>query len=277
MYKFAIFTFLLGVLWVSCKPTRDDDIQLPNAPDAPQFSVEMLGNDSNRMVIKDLSMGNFQRLWDLPGGTPKTSSKAIDTVFYNKTGVFKVTLFVSKSDGSGTASASKTATILKDAALTCNPKLALLTGDCEPMGKCWTLSRAAGAVKVGPTYDDYSWFTSLVNGLQDSQYDDGFCFTFPNLVFQNRNNGASVDPWDGYQAKAHEPGVSDFTFLPNTGTNNRDQIILADDQFMGVWDCDNVLDIVKLTANELIVRGKQREKNGTPKPEGWFELVFIPQ
>lgn len=278
MYKKAFLLIgLAGISLVGCKPDRDDDIQLPAAPDAPNFSVEMVQGDSNRVVIKDLSEGNFQRLWDLPGGTPKNSTKAIDTVFYNKIGDYKITLYVSKTDGSGSPSATKTVNILKDAPLTCSPKLALLTGDCDPAGKCWTLSHDAGSVKVGPTYDDYSWYTSPVNGLQDSQYDDGFCFTFENLVFQNKNNGGSVDPWDGYQTKSYDPGVSDFVFLEGTGISGRDQIILQDDQFMGVWDCDNVLDVTKLTATELIVRGKQREKNGTPKTEGWFELKFVAQ
>ncbi len=273
LFFIAITTFLV----IGCKPDRDDDFQLGPGAAAPEFSVEVLASDSNRVLIKDLSTGNFQRLWSLPGGTPKTSTKAIDTVFYDKAGEYAITLFVSKSDGSGTPSATKKVVILTDAPLTCSPKLALLTGDCGPAGKCWTLTHAAGAVKVGPTYDDYSWYTSPANGLQPEQYDDGFCFTFENFVFQNRNNVASVNPWNGYQAEAYDPGISDFTFLEGTGTNGRDQIILADDQFMGVWDCDNVLDVMKLTATELVVRGRQRNQNGTPKPEGWFELSFVPQ
>ena len=132
-------------------------------------------------------------------------------------------------------------------------------------------------MKVGPTYDDYSWFTSPVDGLQNEQYDDGFCFTFEGQVFQYKNNSATVNPWNGYQAEAYDPGISDFTYLEGTGISGRDQILLADDQFMGVWDCDNLLDVVKLTATELIVRGRQREQNGTPKAEGWFELKFVPQ
>ena len=277
MQKSLFFIAIAGCLIFGCKPARDDDFQLPGAAAAPQFSVELLSGDSNRVVIKDLSDGNFQRMWTLPGGTPKTSTKAIDTVFYDKAGEYAITLFVSKSDGSGTPSATQKIVILNNAPVACGPKLALLTGDCAPGGKCWTLSHAAGAVRVGPTYDDYSWFTSAVNGLQAEQYDDGFCFTFENLVFQNKNNVASVNPWNGYQAEAYDPGVSEFSFLEGTGISGRDQIVLADDQFMGVWDCDNVLDIVKLTATELVVRGRQREQNGTPKPEGWFQLSFVPQ
>jgi len=97
------------------------------------------------------------------------------------------------------------------------------------------------------------------------------------LVFQNGKNGASVDPWNGYTPVPLEPGMASFEFREGTGTLGRDQIVLPDDQFMGVWDCDNVLDVVSLSANELIVRGRQRAQNGTPLAQGWFELRFVPQ
>jgi hypothetical protein len=277
MKNILLFALLLALTIWACKPNRDDDVQLPAAPDAPNFSVEMLPGDSNRVVVKDLSEGNFQRLWNFVGGAPKNSTRALDTVFFDKKGEYVITLFVSKNDGSGTPSASKKVVILTDAPVTCTPKMAMLTGDCNVAGKCWTLSADAGAVKVGPTYDDFSWYTSPVGGLQNEQYDDGFCFTFENLVFQNRNNGASIDPWDGYKVKTYDPGVSSFEFKEGTGILGRDQILIADDQFMGVWDCDNVLDVVKLTASELIVRGRQRAQNGTPLAQGWFELRFVPQ
>lgn len=278
MYKYLFFLISFSsLLVVGCAPDRDDVIQLPSPADAPDFSIEPVEGDSNRFIIRDLSDGNFQRLWDLPGGAPTTSSKAVDTVFYNKAGDYTITLFVSKSDGSGTPYTAKKVTVLIDAPLVCGPKLAILTGDCAPEGKCWTLSHEAGAVRVGPTYDDYSWFTSTENGLQDAQYDDGFCFTFEGAVYQNKNNGASVNPWDGYQVQALDPGISTFIFQEGTGINNRDQIIITDDQFMGVMDADNVMDVITLTETELVVRMRIRAQDGTPNAEGWFELTFVPQ
>lgn len=274
--KTLLLIALSGLFVAGCKPERDNDIQLPPSSDAPQFSMSFVEGDSNRVVLTDLSTGNFQRIWDLPGGSPKTSIKAVDTVAYSTAGDYTITLFVSKTDGSGTPSASKKVHIASDAPLTCSPKLALLT-DCGGVGKCWTLSHAAGAVKVGPTYDDYSWYTSPVDGLQAAQYDDGFCFTFDGLVFQNKNNGGSVDPWNGYAVKPYDAGVSEFTYLVGTGISGRDQIVLPDDQFMGVWDSDNVLDVVTLTADELVVRAKQRDQNGAPLAQGWFELHFVRQ
>jgi PKD repeat protein len=277
LHKTLFYIAISGLLFASCKPNRDDDFPLPPTPAAPEFSITPLPGDSNTWVIKDLSTGNFQRLWDLPGGTPKSSVKAIDTVVYGKAGNYTITLFVSKADGSGTPSASKKISLTKDANLACTPALAALTGNCSPAGKCWTLSHAAGAVKVGPTYDDYSWYTSPVNGLQAEQYDDGFCFTFQDLVFQNKNNGTSIDPWNGYVPKVYNPGVSSFAYLTGTGTNGRDQIQIPDNQFMGVWDSDNLLDVVQLTATDLIVRTRQRDPNGVPLAQGWFELHFVPK
>ncbi|MCC6413849.1 MAG: hypothetical protein IT270_19525 [Saprospiraceae bacterium] len=274
--KKILFAAVLAGLWFGCTPDRDDDIQLPPASDAPQFSMAFVEDDSNRIVVRDLSDGNFQRVWDFPGGIPKSSTKAVDTVLYIEKGTFVVTLFTSKLDGSGTPSSSQSVTILKDAPLSCSGALSLLTG-CSSAGKCWTLSRDAGAVKVGPTYDDYSWFTSPVDGLQNEQYDDGFCFTFDGFVFQNRNNGASIDPWNGYAVTPYTWDLSTFEYRLGTGTNNRDQILIPDEQFMGVWDADNLLDVVKLTETELIVRARQRAQNGAPAAEGWFELRFVPQ
>lgn len=209
------------------------------------------------------------------GGHSRASTKALDTVLYAKAGEFVITLHVSKSDGSGTPSSTKKVTILREMHLS----HVILSWPCSqeiagPGGKCWTFSHTAGAVKVGPTYDDYSWYTAPEG---KRPYDDGFCFTFENLVFQNKNNGSSVDPWDGYKVKPYDPGVADFIFLEGSGISGRDQLLIPDDQFMGVWDSDNLLDIVSLTETELIVRARQRDPAGVPLAQGWFELVFLPQ
>ncbi|MBK9984822.1 MAG: hypothetical protein IPP15_21070 [Saprospiraceae bacterium] len=255
---YLTLTFILGC-FVACAPDRDNDFNLSPAPSAPQFTAKVLEADSNRVVVTSLSDDNFQLLWDLPGGNPKTSNQKMDTILYTDIGEYTITLFVSKTDGSGTVSASQKITILRDAPLVCSPKLALLTG-CSSAGKCWTFSTAAGAVKVGPTYGDFSWYTSPVNGLQDAQYDDHYCFTFLHFVFQNKNSGQSVNPWNGYAAEDYNPGVSEFQFLEGTGMEGRDQIIIPDDQFMGTWDTDNVMDVISLTETELVIRATYAHK-----------------
>ncbi len=274
--KTYLFTLLI-LLVIACKPDRDNDFTLEDLSAQPTFSVEPVSGDSNRWVVKDLTPGAFQRLWDLPGGNPKTSNDVLDTVYFAKAGDYTITLYTSLSDGTGTSSRVQKINVPYDGVPDCTPKMALLTGDCGTPGKGWTFSRAAGAVKVGPTYDDFSWYTAPENGLQDAQYDDRFWFTFDGQKFENRNNGASVNPWNGYAAEGYAPGVSEFTFLEGTGINGADQILLPDDQFMGVWDADNLMDIIKLTATELVVRTRTRNQAGVPNAEGWFELHFVAQ
>lgn len=274
--KISLFALAGLVLFCqSCTPSRIDEMSQEGAPQVPEFTLVPTADNPNKFVVTDLSQGNFQRLWSAPAGTPKTSKLVSDTILFSKMGEYKITLWVSKEDGSGSAFITKTVKVDQDAALSCSPKLALLTGDCNLGGKCWTMSKEAAALVVGPTYDDFSWYTAPADGLQPQQYDDRFCFTFENLVFENRNNGLSVNPWDGYKAVVAEWGKSEFQFLEGTGISGRDQIVLEDLQWMGVWDCDNVLDIIQLTSTKLVVRGRQRAPNGDALSEGWFQLNFV--
>lgn len=102
-----LFSILSMALWIwSCDPFREDPIDLGPSPEAPQLSVEILPNDPNRVVVHDLSEGFFQRLWEMPNGEPAASTKATDTVFYRKAGVYTITLHASKIGGSGTSFAT---------------------------------------------------------------------------------------------------------------------------------------------------------------------------
>jgi len=277
------FAWYFGFFWLglviaglmACTPERDDAYSLNEGSGEASFRIYALQSDSNSFVIEDMTTSGFQRVWHTPGGIPATSVSQKDTILFTKKGRYKVSLHVSMSDGSGTRVRSEWIEVAKDAALTCDGKIALLTGGCQAGGKCWTLSREAGAVRVGPSYDDYSWFTSAQNGLQNTQYDDSFCFTFDGLLYENRNAGLSVNPWDGYKAVSYNPGVSSFTIQNGSGFNGRDQLIIPDNQFMGVWDADNVLDIVQLTSTKLVVRTRICSSSGVPNPEGWFELTFV--
>jgi len=270
---FVICFILAGI--IACTPDRDDDYTLKEGTGEVLFTISPLQNDANLFVVEDGTINGFQRIWHTPGGIPATSSRMKDTILFTKKGRYNVRLHVSMLDGSGTRVASKWIDVAKDAELTCDGKLSMLTGNCQEGGKCWTLSREAGAVRVGPSYDDYSWFTSVQNGLQNSQYDDSFCFTFEGLKYENRNAGLSVNPWDGYKAVSYNPGVSSFTIQNGSGINGRDQLIIPDNQFIGVWDADNVMDIVQLTASKLVVRTRICSSSGAPNPEGWFELTFV--
>lgn len=270
---FAVLLILATLL--SCDPQIDDDIDLGPLPAPPEFSVTMVPGDSNRFVVQDLYENSFERLWTFEGGDPRTSELETDTVFYAKAGTYKITLYIAEYGGDGTSKSSQTVTVVKDVASECGEMIALLTGDCGPEGKCWTFSTEAGAVTVGPTYGSSQWFSSPEGGLQPEQYDDSFCFFFEGNLFEYRNNGATISPWDGYVPVAYAPPPGDWLYREGTGMNGADQIILPDEHFMGVWDSDNILDVVFLTEDALVVRTRIADQQGNPAAEGWFELHFV--
>ncbi len=82
------FAFLLAL--AACAPVEEDDIELPDQPAAPTFSMEYLSGDSNRVIVKDISAGFFDHTFDFPGGIPAKSKRAVDTVFYTKAGDYLI-------------------------------------------------------------------------------------------------------------------------------------------------------------------------------------------
>ncbi len=284
--KNTIYLVFLSILvFTACEPFQDDDVDLGTAPTAPEFSVEVSQDDPNTLIVKDLSTGNFSRVWNFgenaDGQKPlkKTSTEAIDTVTYLKAGDYTITLYVAGENGGGTAQNSQTVTIADDAVAGCTGTVALLTGDCLPTGRCWTFSQVGGAISVGPNQGDGSWYSSPAAGLVPEQYDDNFCFFLDGQVFDYQNNGLTVNPFDGYQAQAFTyPADLTWTFSPGTGTNGNDQIILAPGLFMGVRDASNVLDIVTISETELVVQAPIVNQDGTLNSNnGWFELYFVAQ
>ncbi len=263
------------IILAACDPEMDEDITLGPLPEPPAFSVEIVPGDSNRVVVKDLSSGNFDRLWTFEGGEPATSGLAEDTVFFAKAGVYTVTLHVAANGGNGTASASEEVTILTDAEVACDETIALLTGDCEAAGKCWMFTTSAGAITVGPTYGSSDWFTSNEGSLDPAQYDDRWCFFFEDRTFVYENNGATVNPWEGYVPVPYDPPPASWSFRPGAGQDGVDQIALSEGYFMGVWDSGPKLDIVTLTETELVVRAYIVDQEGNQAAEGWFELHFV--
>jgi PKD repeat protein len=284
--KKLTYLFILSVFaFVACEPYQDVDIELGAAASVPDFSIEYAQGDSNTIIVKDLSSGNFSRVWDFgenaDGQSPlkQTSVLTVDTVTYIKAGTYTISLYVSAGTGGGTAQNSKTITVANDAVTGCTGTVALLTGDCLPSGRCWTFSQVAGAVTVGPSQGDGSWFTSTAAGLEADQYDDSFCFFLDNTEFQYNNNGLTINPFNGYAAESFA-GVSDptWTFSEGTGTGGSDQIILPLGMFLGVRDASNVYDILTISETELIVQAPIINEDGTPNVNnGWFELYFIAQ
>jgi hypothetical protein len=267
------FAFLLAL--AACAPFEESDIDLPAQPAAPLFTAEFLSGDSNRVVVTNLSTGFFDFTFDLPGGIPAQSKRAVDTIFYTNAGDYVITLFASGEGGGGVSQSSKIVSIANDATAQCDPMVSLLTGDCETPGKCWTFTHAAEAIRVGPTPGSEEWYKSPVNGLQDAQYDDQFCFFFEGAKFQYANNGLTVDPWAGYTAVPFTPPTNQtWLITKGTGDGGKDQIILPVGAFIGTWDSGPVYDIATLTETELVLRSPIKNQDGTPGT-GWFEFTLV--
>jgi len=268
--KKSLLLLGMALAFNACAPYEDDDITLPAAPGAPSITVELVNGDPNRVVVKDVSGGFFARVWEFPGGTPAKSTLAIDTVFYQSKGDYLVTLYASSEGGGGTSSVTQSINIAQDAQPACDPQTGLLTGDCETPGRCWTLTHAAGAVRVGPTPGSSEWYTSPVNGLQAAQYDDAFCFYFAGGHFQYNNNGQTVDPWNGYNPVNFAPPTNlNWVISKGSGEGGSDQLILPEGAFLGVWDSGPVYDIVSVSETQLVVRSQIVDT------AGWFELTFV--
>ena len=259
--------------FLACDPSIDEQIALPAQPEAPTISIEQLDDGSNRVVITDLSSGFFSRVWDLPGGTPNTSTLVSDTILYQKAGEYAITLHSAKEAGGGTTSVSQSVSFAEDAILACTDEITNLTGGCDNLlGKCWIFSQVAGAISVGPTPGSTEWYTSPEGGLVPEQYDDRFCFTFEASSFQYKNNGSTIDPYNGYAAVEIDPPTDLTYFLsPGGGDNGETRIVLPEGAFMGVMDSGPLYDIVFLTENELVVRSE------IVGGAGWFDLYFKAQ
>ena len=131
------------------------------------------------------------------------------------------------------------------------------------------MSKAVGAVGVGPIPGSTEWYKSPVNGLQAEQYDDSFCFALSG-GFTYKNNGLTVDPWNGYTPIPYNPPKDQTWILnPTGGLEGVPRLTLTEGAFLGVWDASNVYDIVSITDTEMIVQ--------TPflKGGGWFQLTLV--
>ena len=270
--KYYSFLLLAAItLFAACDPSIEDDIEIPGLPDAPMMSLEVSPDNPNRIIVRDLSSNSFSRVWDLPGGTPSRSSLTTDTILYQKAGEYEITLHAAAIGGGGTSFATANISIEEDAVVECSDEITFLTGGCDnPSGKCWTFSRAAAAVIVGPDPGSSEWFSSPESGLQDVQYDDSFCFTFDGFRFQYINNGQTIDPFNGFAPFDFDPPTDLTYFLQEGGgLNGETRIVLPDDAFIGVLDSGPLYDIIVLTDTELIVRSQ------ILGGEGWFDLTLI--
>lgn len=272
--SFISYILFLCGMYISCNPVEQDDIKLGPLPAPPDFSFKYVEGDSNRIVVTDLSANSFIRLWSSTGAVPANSTKVSDTLYFAKAGTYAISLYISEKGGNGTSSSSKNVTISQDAETPCTGPVSLLTGECSNTGKCWKFSTVAGAITVGSGYGAGDWYTSPAAGLVASQYDDRWCFLFDGTKFDYRNQGKTVNPWAGYADVNFTPVAGPWTYSIGTGQNGADQILLNPGQFIGTMDSYHVLDVVKLTKDELIVRTPIRDQSSNVVA-GWFEFHLV--
>lgn len=273
--KLSVYIILIGIAVsaVSCAPFVAEDIDIGPLPGAPDFSAEILASDPNKVVIRDISETFFSRVWDIPGGAPGRSTEILDTITYTKAGTYTITMYAASETGGGTSSVTKSVTIAQDLVIACDSLVSLLTGECQGVGRKWTFSKDAGAVSVGPNPYSTEWYSSPPNGLQPEQYDDVYTFFFDGSTFVYENNGATVDPCQGYQALPYNiPANMQWSLTPGAGVSGENRITLPDDIFMGVLDSGPFYDIISVTETELILHSPIRPC--APGTVGWFTLRF---
>lgn len=263
---------MLIFIAIGCTPQEDEGITLGPQPDAPAFSWQVLEDDPNRVAIHMDAVDVFDFVWALPGGTPNSSTREFDTIFYATAGQYEITLHGSSTSGNGTSSKTEIVTIAQDATIECDENLDLLTDACS--SKCWRISEAPGAIVVGPSPLSSEWFSS--NGIEPTQADDRWCFVFDGAVWDYQNNGSSFSACQGYVEDPNYPvptGVS-FSLLPSDTEYSEYKIVLnSDDAWMGVEDSGPVYEIVSMTEEELVLLTATKPCDGAPS-NGWFTLTF---
>ncbi len=254
--NFLYFSSFIAILCIltSCEPHEVDDIELP-APPTADFAYEYWADNANYVIFTSTGDEGFQYFWDY--GTGLTSTLKTDTAYFPVAGVYEVSLTVSNRGGAGTATQS--VTIAQSDNALCNDNTTiLLTGGCNDVdGNRWTFSTVAGAVIVGPTRGSSEWYSSPENGLDADQADDTYDFIFDDNQFDYNNNGLTIYPECGYEAKPFptDPDAR-WTLSPGTGFQGVDQIILPDGAFMGTKDSGPIYDILSISETELVVESE---------------------
>lgn len=270
-YTIALISVLL---LFQCE--NPDDYQLQGEiPEAPEFSLEPLNDETNRFVVTDLSVGNINRLWEFGADArPKTSTLVSDTVQYPKLGSYTIKLHVAAEDGSGTNVSEKSIVVDMDADLGCEGDFLLFTNECA-IG-CWSFDTNPGAVKVGPSPLSGEWFTS--GNLEPTQLDDVWCFNGEDFTIDYQNNGSSFSACQGYIEDPNFPvapiAENIFEYLPGEGVQGKDRLSLLNEiSFFGVEDSGTTYDIVEINETHMTIVSPLKPCDGAPST-GFFTLAF---
>jgi len=265
MKKYIAYLGLI-IAFSACNEAIDYGLEA-DLPEKPDFKIEGVDGDPNSFVVTDLSEGNFSRTWDFGVGTPATSTLRSDTVFYNRAGVYDVTLHIASESGGGTAFNTQAITVEMDVE---GCQLLFLNEDCST--KCWRLSGEPGSVKVGPIPFSGEWYTSP--DITPTQADDQWCFS-EDGTFEYFNGGASFSACAGFvDIEDYEiPEDMTYTFSPGAGFDGMDRIVISD-LWMGVEDSGNSYDIIEVSEDEIMFLTPTKPCDGAPT-NGWFTLTFL--
>ncbi len=271
-YIIFLFSIILIGTFTSCDSYVEDGIDLPALPDDPTFTLEEDPNNPNRIIVKFSEEGFFSHVWDLPGGTPTTSTLNVDTIFYVKAGMYDITLNAAATDGGGTASSTQSIIIAEDAVIECDDNLTLLTDECT--SKCWRLAQTPGAISVGPTPLSSEWFSS--SDLDGAQVDDLWCFDFDGAAFRYMNNGNTFSSCANFSVIENYPIPANMTYsvVPSDSEFSSLKILLPEEFWMGVEDSGNEYEIIELSEDQMVLLTTIAPCDGTPSP-GWFTLTFL--
>lgn len=280
-YNKLFFLLLLTLgTFASCDPYEEDDINIGNLPEAPTFTASVDPTNANKIVITNTSEGFVDFVWDIDGGiglvgTPNVSTLSHDTVLFSAMGTYDITLYATKSGGSGTSFSTQTFVIDENAVLECDDKFSLLTNGCTV--QCWKLSNIAGAINVGPAELSSEWFSSPEDGHDPSQADDTWCFSFEDVSWTYNNNGSTFSACQGFVEDPAYPVPTGVNFnVVDSGTTFSDyKIILPTGVWMGVEDSGSEYQIVDINENEMILLAPIATCDGTASP-GWFTITFVP-
>lgn len=178
-YKFY-FLIIPVLAFFSCEPFEEPKPDIGALPTAT-FSVTE-GSNANEFILKNTSEGAFLTNWDL-GDFGNESSEEV-TIEFPLAGDYDVTMTTFARGGS--ASTTKTITVLEDIGGACFGNFELLTGCSE---KVWKIAAEAGAIHVGPDLVDLWWNNSVDDiTIRDCHFNDEYIFR-ENGEYEFDNNG----------------------------------------------------------------------------------------
>lgn len=272
---------LIGGLLASCSP-EDFSGELAPAPVSGQvsFSATPTTNNPNVIDFKNDTPGALKAIWDLGNGQSAVGEQASGAYAVAGTYTVKLTVFTS----GGYASNTKTITIAQtNVAMLNREDYNLLTGGAtNANGKTWVIDKAlAGHMGVGPidAATPIWWQAGPNEKASEGLYDDEMTFNLNGFAYNYHNNGSSFANGANAAGLGGTAQSADLT-LPHTPAANMTWSITAEGGksylsfsnggFLGYYTGATRYEILKLSENELYVKGNDAANAGNA---WWLRLV----